>query len=55
VPPPPDELPAPLVVDELPLLLQPAAVKAITARAAIAVVRLIFVIFLSLIWVIRLP
>jgi hypothetical protein len=48
VPPPPDELPL-LVVDELPLLLQPAAAIAITARPAIAVVRFIFVIFLSLI------
>jgi hypothetical protein len=54
VPPPPDELPL-LVVDELPLLLQPAAAMAITARPAIAVVRFIFVIFLSLIRVIRLP
>jgi hypothetical protein len=36
-------------VDELPLLLQPAAAKAIAARAAIAVVRLIILIFLSLI------
>ena len=51
--PPPDE---PLAgVDELPLLLQPAAAKAITARAAIAGVRFIFFIFLSLIGVIRLP
>jgi len=33
----------------LPLLLQPAAAKAITARPAIAVVRFIFFIFLSLI------
>jgi hypothetical protein len=48
VPPPLDELP-PLAVDELPLLLQPAAAKAITARPAIAVVRFIFFIFLSLI------
>jgi hypothetical protein len=46
--PPPDELPL-LVVDELPLLLHPAAAMAITARPAIAVVRFIFVIFLSLI------
>jgi hypothetical protein len=48
VPPPLDELP-PLAVDELPLLLQPAAAKAIAARPAIAVVRFIFFIFLSLI------
>jgi len=41
VPPPPDELPL-LVVDELPLLLHPAAAMAITARPAIAVVRFIF-------------
>jgi hypothetical protein len=45
--PPLDELLLLLVVDEL--LLQPAAAKAITARAAIAVVRLIIFIFLSLI------
>jgi hypothetical protein len=52
--PPPDEPPA--GVDELlPLLLQPAAAKAITARAAIAVVRFIFFIFLSLIGINRLP
>jgi hypothetical protein len=54
VPPPLDVLP-PLAVDELPLLLQPAAAIAITARPAIAVVRFIFVIFLSLIRVIRPP
>ena len=42
-------------VDELPLLLQPAAAKAIAARAAIAVVRLIILIFLSLIGEFRLP
>jgi hypothetical protein len=53
VPPLADELP--LLGDELPLLLQPAAAKAITARAAIAVVCLIIFIFLSLIEVIRLP
>jgi len=53
VPPPPDVLPP--LGDELPLLLQPAAAKAITARAATAVVLLIIFIFLSLIWVIRLP
>src|SRR6516225_6314646 len=46
VPPPPVVLP--LLGDELPLLLQPAAAKAITARAAIAEVRFIFFIFLSL-------
>jgi hypothetical protein len=39
-------------VDELPLLLQPAAAKAITAKPAIAVVRLILFIFLSLILII---
>jgi hypothetical protein len=44
----------PLGLDEL-LLLQPAAARAIAARAAIAVVRLIIFIFLSLIGVIRLP
>jgi hypothetical protein len=52
--PPPDELP-PLADELLPLLLQPAAAKAITAKPAIAVVRFIFLIFLSLIGVIRLP
>jgi hypothetical protein len=52
VPPPPDELPP--LGDELPLLLQPAAAKAITARAAIAEVR--FIIFLSFdSGIIRLP
>jgi hypothetical protein len=51
--PPPDELP--LLGDELPLLLQPAAAKAITARAATAVVLFIIFMFLSLIGVIRLP
>ena len=44
----------PLGLDE-PLLLQPVAARAIAARAAIAVVRLIIFIFLSLIGVIRLP
>ena len=46
VPPP---LPAvlPPLGDELPLLLHPAAAKAITARAAIPVVRFIILIFLS--------
>jgi hypothetical protein len=53
VPPPADVLP-PLGA-ELPLLLQPAAARAITARAATPVVRLINFIFLSLIEVIRLP
>jgi hypothetical protein len=53
--PPPLDVPPPLAVDELPLLLQPAAAMAITARPAIAVVRFIFVIFLSLIRVIWLP
>ena len=43
VPPPPAVLP--LLGDELLLLLQPAAAKAITARAAIAVVRFIIFIF----------
>ena len=38
----------PLGLDE-PLLLQPVAARAIAARAAIAVVRLIIFIFLSLI------
>jgi hypothetical protein len=38
----------PLLGDELLLLLQPAAARAITARAAIAVVRFIIFIFLSL-------
>jgi len=42
------ELVLPLAPDEL-LLLQPAAARAIAARAAIAVVRLIIFIFLSLI------
>ena len=47
--PPPDELPPPADELLLPLLLQPAAAKAITVRPAIAVVRFIFFIFLSLI------
>ena len=49
--PPPlaGELLLPPLGDELLLLLQPAAAKAIAARAAIAVVRLIIFIFLSLI------
>ena len=49
---PPAELLVPLA-EELLLLLQPTAAKAIAAKAAIAVVRLI--IFLSLIDVVRLP
>jgi hypothetical protein len=54
--PPPDELPPPAdVLLLLPLLLQPAAAKAIAARPAIAVVRFIFSIFLSLIGINRLP
>ena len=53
VPPPADVLPP--LGDELPLLLQPAAAKAMTARAAIAGVRLIIFIFLSLTGVIPLP
>jgi len=44
----------PLLVDELPLLLQPAAAKAIAARPAIAVVRFMIFIFLSFDRVIRL-
>ena len=54
VPPP---LPAvlPPLGDELPLLLHPAAAKAITARAAIAEVRFIAFVFLSCDRVIRLP
>ena len=46
--PPPPLAVLPLLGDELLLLLQPAAAKAITARAAIAVVRFIIFIFLSL-------
>jgi hypothetical protein len=42
VPPPLDELPPPADELLLPLLLQPAAAMAITARPAIAVVRFIF-------------
>ncbi|HEX3194950.1 MAG TPA: hypothetical protein VHS30_34730 [Streptosporangiaceae bacterium] len=53
--PPPDELPPPADVLLLPLLLQPAAAKAIATRPAIAVVRFIFSIFLSLIGINRLP
>jgi hypothetical protein len=45
----------PLLLGLLLLLLQPAAAKAIAARAPIAVVRLIIFVFLSLIGVIRLP
>ena len=40
--PPLDELLALLPLPELPLLLQPPAAKAIAARAATAVVRLIY-------------
>ena len=45
--PPPLPVVLPLLGDELPLLLQPAAAKAITARAAIAEVRFITFVFLS--------
>jgi hypothetical protein len=45
--------PAAALLLALPLLLQPAAAKAIAAKAAIAVVRLM--IFLSLFEVARLP
>jgi hypothetical protein len=48
--PPLDELLALLPPLELPLLLQPAAAKAIAARAAIAVVRLIIFVSLCLMW-----
>lgn len=52
--PPLDELLA-LLLPELPLLLQPAAARATAARAAIAVVRLIYLRLPLLDGIVRLP